>query len=145
MRKIAVLLAMLMLMMPFTSYAAWDITGTDGRCYNLDEIKSAAEAAGKTMSFSHTLNINPDADEIEGIQYQSVADAVAYIGTQTPAPSVTNRWGLLVSGTLSENIDLGNMAYIHIMGTKNAVLTGTVENSVESLTSLEDAFAKILI
>jgi hypothetical protein len=101
---------------------AWDITGTGGRCYNLDMI-------GKSITLSNTLNINPNADEIEGVQYQSIANALTYIGTQTPVPSDTNRWGLMVSGTLGENIDLGYMAYIDIVGTENALLTGTINNS----------------
>jgi len=143
MKRITVVFALLMLMIPFSVNAAWDITGTDGRCYNLDEMKSAAEAAGKTISFSNTLNINPDADEIEGVQYQSIADAVAYIGTLSTAPSATNRWGLLVTGTLGENIDLANMAYIHIIGTKNAVLTGTIENSNTDITSLAQGIGLI--
>jgi len=106
------------------------ITGTNGVTYNLDDMSSMVQG----MTFSHTLNISPDADEIAGVQYQSVANALTYIGTQTPVPSDTNRWALWVSGTLSENIDLGSMAYIHIVGTGNALLTGTVTNSDTSFT-----------
>ena len=37
----------------------------------------------------------------------------------------------MVSGTLAENIDLGNMSFIHIVGTGwyNSMLTGTIDNS----------------
>lgn len=136
MKKLAVLFTMLMLMIPFSSYASWDITGTDGRSYNLDEL-------GKGITLSHTLNINPDAAEIPGVQYHSIAHALTYIAAQTPVPSATNRWGLLVSGTLDENIDLANMTYIHIVGTKNAVLTGTIDNSATDAGGLGGMLGKI--
>lgn len=105
------------------------ITGTNGVTYNLDDITTAA---GQKITFSRTLNINPGAEEIPGVQYQSIANALTYIGTQTPVPSDTNRWSLTVSGTLAENIDLTNMAYIHIAGTGNAILTGTVDNTAST-------------
>jgi hypothetical protein len=103
-------------------YAPWSLVGTNGAAYNLDEM-------GKGMTFSRTLNINPAAEEIEGVQYQSVADALDYIGTQSPVPSAANRWALYVSGTLGENIDLGNMAYVNIVGVGSALLMGKVDNT----------------
>jgi hypothetical protein len=108
------------------------ITGTDGVTYNLDDMSNMVQG----MTFSRTLNINSAAAEITGVQYQSIANALTYIGTQTPVPSATNRWALLVSGTLAENIDLGNMAYIHIVGTGNALLSGTIDNSSTTITDL---------
>jgi hypothetical protein len=109
-----------------TTETAWDITGTGGRCYNLDMMMSGS---GGGVTYAHTLNINPDAAEVTGVQYQSIANALTYIGTLTPLPSATNRWSLMVSGTLAENIDLGYMPYVAIVGTENALLTGTINNS----------------
>jgi len=106
-------------------YAPWSLLGSNGAAYNLDGISSMVQG----MTFSRTLNINPDASEIAGVQYQSVANALAYIGTQSPVPSLLNRWALYVSGTLAENIDLGNMAYINIVGTGNALLMGKIDNT----------------
>lgn len=113
-----------------TTETAWDITGTGGRCYNLDMMMNGSGGSGVT--FAHTLNINPDAEESDGVQYKSIANALTYIGTQTEAPSMTNRWRLTVSGKLTENIDLGNMAYISIVGCDNAWLSGTIDNSAPS-------------
>ena len=73
-----------------STLTGWDITGTGGRCYNLDDMMSGS-GSGSAITLSNTLNINPNAEEIAGVQYQSIANALAYIGAQTPVPSDTNR------------------------------------------------------
>ncbi len=94
-----------------------------------ESIADRAESIADLNNISVSPNlviVDPDASEIVGEIYQTWSDADSYV--QTQSPSSTNKWGIKITGTNSENIIL--RSYISILGEQNITrLTGSVNSS----------------
>lgn len=111
----------------WTNYGvAYDST-TSGLAANNTQtaIDLLAAASGSTWSPSQVVLVDPSQAESAGKRYQSIANALVYIATQTP--SASNLWGIEVGGTNAENFTLP--AYVSIIGTNLTALTGQVSSS----------------
>jgi uncharacterized protein YbjQ (UPF0145 family) len=89
--------------------------------------------------YSNIITISPTEDEIEGEKYKTVLNAQEYLALLSPPPSATNIWGILISGTNSENIDVATVPYVHYLGIKDTTrLTGQITSTGLNLQSTTD-------
>ena len=75
---------------------------------------------------NNELAINVNDPEIVGKQYQSFANAIAYLLALPTPPDSHNRWALRFSGTNLENIDFPQYIYPVGDGEFTSVLQGNV-------------------
>lgn len=90
---------------------------------NSDGASAWSIAGGSFTMPPNLVQVDPSAPEVAGERYQSIANAQAYVATQ--APTANNPWGIQVSGTNNEDIDLD--PYVSIIGEVGVtVLTGAL-------------------
>ena len=84
-------------------------------------------SSGAGVSITNELLINATDPEVTGKQYQSFANAFAYLATVMPAPSASNPWAVRFTGTNNETIVLP--AYVRIVGDgqETSILTGSID------------------
>lgn len=90
--------------------------------------KQYVDAAASTANVGdrNVIYVKPDGEEVTGKVYLTIAAALAYIATQSPATD--NRWTVYFTGENSENFALPS--WVQIQGdTYSSVLLGTIASA----------------
>lgn len=94
------------------------------------DFTSSSESGGATgpPRLKNVVYVIDGEDEIEGIRYDSIANALSYITTQIP--SIDNKWIIQVStGTYTENVTIPDWVAIKGSGMESTILNGIIKSA----------------
>jgi hypothetical protein len=100
----------------------------------INTVLQSIATSGGTWSQENAIIVDPNEDEVAGVKYQTIANALTYIATQTP--SATNRWVVLVNGTNNESFAVPK--WVVIKGIEGVTrLTGVITSAGNWNTSFD--------
>ena len=82
--------------------------------------------SGGVSTTQNNVIVDSTLDEVAGKVYNTIATALVYIATQTPATD--NIWTILISENNSEDFTLPK--YVNVVGYNNPILSGNIESAV---------------